>query len=62
MARIIEPLHQQIHALDAELLELHANGRNTEALARLGDLHALRDALFLTIARTGAGKLATGEK
>ena len=42
----IELLHQQVHAVASELLEFHANGRNTEALARLGELHALRDALF----------------
>jgi hypothetical protein len=42
----IEPLHQQIHALAAKLLKLHAKGRNTEAIAKLGELHALRDALL----------------
>jgi hypothetical protein len=42
----IELLHQQVHAVASELQEFHANGRNTEALARLGELHALRDALF----------------
>jgi len=42
----IEPLHRQVHALAAELLELHVQGRNPEALARLGELHGLRDALI----------------
>ena len=42
----IERLHQQTHALATELLELKAQGRNPEALARLGELHALRDALL----------------
>ena len=42
----IELIHQQVHALASELLELHANGRNAEALARLCELHALRDALL----------------
>ncbi len=42
----IERLHQQVHALASELLEFHVNGRNTEALARLAELHALRDALI----------------
>lgn len=42
----IEPLHQQIHALATELLELHAKGRSSEAIAKLSELHALRDALL----------------
>ena len=42
----IEVLHQQVHVLGAELLELHARGSNQEALARLGELHGLRDALL----------------
>ena len=40
----IEALHRQVHVLGAELLELQARGRNSEALARLGELHGLRDA------------------
>jgi hypothetical protein len=49
----IELLHRQVHALAAELCELHAQGRNQEALARLGELHGLRDALLeqLTLAQ-----------
>ena len=42
----IELIHQQVHTLASELLEFHVNERNTEALARLGELHALRDALL----------------
>ena len=42
----IEVLHQQVHVLGAELLELHARGSNQEALARLGELHGLRNALL----------------
>lgn len=42
----VELLHLQVHELAAELLELHAQGRTQEALARLGELHALRDALL----------------
>jgi len=40
----IEMLHRQVHVLGAELLEIKARGRNPEALARLGELHRLRDA------------------
>jgi len=43
---VIEPLHRQIHALAEELCELHAQGRKPEALARLGELHELQDALL----------------
>jgi hypothetical protein len=43
---IIEPLHRQVHVLGAELLELQIQGRNAEALARLGELHGLREALL----------------
>jgi hypothetical protein len=39
-------LHRQVHALAAELCELQARGRNPEALARLGELHGLRDPLL----------------
>jgi hypothetical protein len=42
----IKLLHWQVHALAAELFELHARGRNTESLARLGDLHDLQDAFL----------------
>ncbi len=39
-------LHRQVHALAAELCKLKAQGRTLEALAGLGELHALRDALL----------------
>ncbi len=42
----IELLHRQVHVLGTELLELQSRGRNSEALARLGELHDLRDALL----------------
>jgi hypothetical protein len=42
----VEPLHQQVHALATELLQLQAQDRNPEALARLGELYELRDALL----------------
>ncbi len=42
----IELLHQQVHTLAVELLELQARGRNLEALAMLRELHGLRDALL----------------
>jgi diguanylate cyclase (GGDEF)-like protein/PAS domain S-box-containing protein len=42
----IEPLHEAVHALAVALLQLKAQGRTPEALARLGELHALRDALL----------------
>jgi hypothetical protein len=44
--RAIEPLHRAAHALAAELLQLKAQGRTAEAVARLGELHALQDALL----------------
>jgi len=39
-------LHRQVHALAAELCELQAQGRSPEALAKLGELHGLQDALL----------------
>ena len=42
----IDSLHRQAHTLAAELLELQAQGKNLEALQRLGELHGLRDALL----------------
>ncbi|OIQ97401.1 cyclic di-GMP phosphodiesterase Gmr [mine drainage metagenome] len=42
----IEPLNQQVHELAAELCELKSQGRSVDALTRLGELHALRDALL----------------
>jgi hypothetical protein len=45
----IDPLHRQVHALAAELGELQSQGRHPEALARLGELHGLRDALLVQL-------------
>jgi len=42
----IEPLHQQVHRLAADLCQLAGQGRKPEALARVGELHDLRDALL----------------
>ncbi|MGZ5000959.1 MAG: EAL domain-containing protein [Methylomonas sp.] len=39
-------LHRQVHALAAELCNLKTQGRTQEALARLEELHDLRDALL----------------
>ena len=42
----IERLHQQVHALAIDLLKLQAQNRNQVALARLSELHSLRDLLL----------------
>ena len=42
----IDHLHQQVHGLAEELCELQTLGRNHEALARLEELHGLRDTLL----------------
>jgi diguanylate cyclase (GGDEF)-like protein/PAS domain S-box-containing protein len=42
----IELLHRQVHMLAAEMCELQSQGRNQEALANLGKLHDLRNALL----------------
>jgi diguanylate cyclase (GGDEF)-like protein/PAS domain S-box-containing protein len=42
----ILPLHQQVHELTQVLCDLHAQGRSRQALARLAELHDLRDALL----------------
>jgi len=42
----IEPLHRQTHGLATALCTLKAQNRTTEALNRLGELHALRDAFI----------------
>jgi diguanylate cyclase (GGDEF)-like protein/PAS domain S-box-containing protein len=42
----IELLHQKVHVLALHLLELQAQNRKPEALARLGELHGLRDTLI----------------
>jgi len=41
-----ESLHRQAHALAVELCALRAQGSGAAALARLGELHELRDALL----------------
>jgi hypothetical protein len=45
----IDPLHRQLHALEQALLDTHAQGQSEEALARLGELRSLRDALFVQL-------------
>jgi len=42
----VEAAHQLVHALAAELIALHSRDRASEALARLPELHALRDQLL----------------
>lgn len=42
----IELLHEQVHALASKLCGLHEQDRNPEALAKLGELHGLQDALL----------------
>jgi diguanylate cyclase (GGDEF)-like protein/PAS domain S-box-containing protein len=48
--KAIEALHHQVHALGRTLLDLDADGRNAEALARLGELHGLRSTLLAQLA------------
>ncbi|MGZ5001314.1 MAG: EAL domain-containing protein, partial [Methylomonas sp.] len=45
-------LHRQVHALAAELCNLKTQGRRQEVLARLGELHSLRDALLEQLRRS----------
>ena len=45
----IEPLHRQVHALAISLCEHGTCGRKPEAMARLGELHDLRDTLLARI-------------
>jgi len=42
----IVELHQQVHARATELLKLHLHGQQTQALAKLPELHILRDSLL----------------
>ena len=42
----IDTLHQQVHALAAELSQLRIDGHAGEAVARLGELYRLSDALL----------------
>ena len=44
--KTIDQLHQQAHALGGALCDLHSDGQSALALARLGELHAMRDALL----------------
>ena len=63
--RAIDPLHEDIHRLGAELLELCRNGRVTAAWARLPELYGLRDRLLAEIdaliTRTGEMRAAAAE-
>ena len=51
VAQEMQRLHRQVHALAAELCELRVQGRSPEALARLGELHDLQDALLEQLKR-----------
>ena len=44
--RQIDTVHRQVHALAVTLCDLDAAGRNPEALAKLVELHTLRDTLL----------------
>ena len=44
--KTVDQLHQQAHALGCALCDLYSNGQGALALARLGELHAMRDALL----------------
>jgi EAL domain-containing protein (putative c-di-GMP-specific phosphodiesterase class I) len=44
-----ERLHREVHLLVARMCELQSSSRNPDALARLGELHVLRDALLLQL-------------
>jgi diguanylate cyclase (GGDEF)-like protein/PAS domain S-box-containing protein len=55
----IEPLHQQVHAMAETLIALQAQGRSLEALARLDELHALRDTLLEQVKTLGQPHQAT---
>jgi diguanylate cyclase (GGDEF)-like protein/PAS domain S-box-containing protein len=54
----IELLHRRIHALGAELVELQISDRNAEAMAALGELHALKHALLEHIKKLAVQKRA----
>lgn len=47
----VDLLHQQVHTMAAALLALKHSGRNSEALARLRELYALRDDLLEKLKR-----------
>jgi hypothetical protein len=44
--KVIESLHQQVHSLSTDLLILCDQKKRSEARARLGELHRLRDDLL----------------
>ena len=44
--KTIAMLHRRVHQLATELCQRQSQGRNAEALARLGELHTLRDTLL----------------
>ncbi len=54
---VIATLHQQVHLLATELLELRARGRNSEALDRLDKLHILRERLQEHLAMLSSGSV-----
>ena len=58
----VELLHRQVHLLAIELCELHARGRSPEALAKLGKLHGLRDALLVQLSALVQANRRTGGK
>jgi hypothetical protein len=47
---VINELHRQVHCTADEILDLHAQNRNPEALAKLVELNALRDTLHKQLA------------
>ncbi|MDO8207095.1 MAG: EAL domain-containing protein [Gallionella sp.] len=49
----VDALHRQLHALTLELCE--QRGQKTDMLARLGELHALRDALLEQLSQLARG-------
>jgi diguanylate cyclase (GGDEF)-like protein/PAS domain S-box-containing protein len=44
--KAIQPIHQQIHKLASELLDLHAQGEHDVVMNRLSELHHLREDLL----------------
>ncbi len=45
----LSPLHTEIHALAGELIRLKQTGQAEAALARVGELHGLRDRVLLQL-------------
>ncbi len=52
----LSPLHTEIHALAGELIRLKQTGQAEAALARVDELHGLRDRVLLQL----ADRLASG--